>query len=374
MTEEHLGNICDFNYGESLREDRRQPGKVPVYGSNGIVGWHNQAVTKGPAIIIGRKGSIGEVHFSAVPCWPIDTTYYVDLAKKECDLRWLYHALVALDLRHLNKAAAVPGLNREDAYRKRVIFPPLAEQKRIAAILEKADRLRRMRRYAGQLSDTLLQSVFLEMFGNHVQRRGWKRCSVAELCKTSEDVKCGPFGTQLSKSEFRTMGVPLWGIKHVNADFRVRTDEFLERKKAAELSQYSLKPGDIVMTRKGTVGNCAIYPDSYPNGIMHSDLLRLRVDATNSVGSFVAAQFRFSPKVEHQVSLVSSGAIMEGINVTKLKEIVVEVPPFPLQQKFAAIVRRFERLRVQQREAERQADHLFQTLLHRAFPPPAPFL
>jgi type I restriction enzyme S subunit len=170
------------------------------------------------------------------------------------------------------------------------------------------------------------------------------------------------------------MGVPLWGIKHVNADFRVRTDEFLERKKAAELSQYSLKPGDIVMTRKGTVGNCAIYPDSYPNGIMHSDLLRLRVDATNSVGSFVAAQFRFSPKVEHQVSLVSSGAIMEGINVTKLKEIVVEVPPFPLQQKFAAIVSRFERLRAQQREAERQADHLFQTLLHRAFPPPARFL
>ena len=77
-----LGEVCEFNYGESMpAHSRESDGPVPVYGSNGIVGRHSKAITKGPTIIIGRKGSIGEVHFSAVGCWPIDTTYYIEHAK-----------------------------------------------------------------------------------------------------------------------------------------------------------------------------------------------------------------------------------------------------------------------------------------------------
>ena len=71
-----LGDICEFHYGDSLKENRRQPGHVPVFGSNGIVGWHNEATTSGPTIVIGRKGSIGEINWSDVPCFPIDTTYF----------------------------------------------------------------------------------------------------------------------------------------------------------------------------------------------------------------------------------------------------------------------------------------------------------
>jgi hypothetical protein len=110
-------------------------GTIPAYGSNGVVGYHNQAMTGGPTIIIGRKGSIGEVHFSAVARWPIDTTYYIDRPRLDADLVWLSYWLRALNLHELNKAAAVPGLNREDAYAFEIPLQPLSEQKRIAAIL-----------------------------------------------------------------------------------------------------------------------------------------------------------------------------------------------------------------------------------------------
>jgi type I restriction enzyme, S subunit len=75
MNHQHikLRDICDFLYGDGLPEAKRKGGTIPVYGSNGIVGWHNKALTKGKTIIIGRKGSIGEVRFSELPCWPIDT-------------------------------------------------------------------------------------------------------------------------------------------------------------------------------------------------------------------------------------------------------------------------------------------------------------
>jgi type I restriction enzyme, S subunit len=141
-TEVTLGEICEFKYGKSLPEAKRTGGEVPVYGSNGVVGYHKDTLTDGITIVVGRKGSYGEVNLSPVSCWPIDTTYYIDQSATITDLHWLSYRLANLGLNRLNKAAAIPGLNREDAYRQKLLLPPIAEQKRIAAILDNADALR----------------------------------------------------------------------------------------------------------------------------------------------------------------------------------------------------------------------------------------
>lgn len=130
-----LGEICRFEYGNNLPERDRKSGDVAVYGLNGIVGRHDSALTKGPTIIVGRKGSIGQVAFSTTPCWPIDTTYYIDGSLTSCDLEWLALLLRGLPLSNLNKASGVPGLNRDDVYALRVATPNLTEQRRIAARL-----------------------------------------------------------------------------------------------------------------------------------------------------------------------------------------------------------------------------------------------
>ena len=127
-----LGEVCEFAYGTGLPEYDRKKEDVPVYGSNGIVGYHNVSITGEPAIIIGRKGSIGATHYSNVACWPIDTTYYIDASKTSCDVPWLFFLLKWLKLEAFNRATGVPGLNRDDAYRQVVPLPPLPEQKRIA--------------------------------------------------------------------------------------------------------------------------------------------------------------------------------------------------------------------------------------------------
>lgn len=161
-----LGEIYEFSYGKGLRQDRRCSGDVPVFGSNGIVGWHNQAITSGPTIVIGRKGSIGKVSWSDRPCYPIDTTYFVDRTTRPCDLKWLYFALLAIDLTTLDKSSAVPGLNRDDAYEQFVDWPPLPEQRRIAALLDHANGLLTTRRYALELSATVRSSAFVDLFGD----------------------------------------------------------------------------------------------------------------------------------------------------------------------------------------------------------------
>ena len=126
-----------FSYGESLSAENRHKGKITVFGSNGQIGTHNQFITKGESIIIGRKGSSGKITWSNNKCFPIDTTFYVDKTTTHENLRWVYYLLIDMELDKINLDSAVPGLNREQAHQSYVNFPSLSEQYRIATYLDK---------------------------------------------------------------------------------------------------------------------------------------------------------------------------------------------------------------------------------------------
>jgi len=133
-----FNEVCTLEYGASLPKRNRIAGDYPVVGSNGITGYHNEFLIEGPSIIVGRKGSAGEVVLIKDPCYPIDTTYYIKRNNpEECDLIYLYHVLSGLDLPTLKDGAGIPGLNRNDVYEKfKIPLPPLEIQKEIVAEIE----------------------------------------------------------------------------------------------------------------------------------------------------------------------------------------------------------------------------------------------
>ena len=88
-----LKQVCRLAYGDSLPEEARRQGNVPVFGSNGHVGEHDVANTLAPCLIIGRKGSFGKVNFSSGPGFAIDTTFFIDARYTTANLRWLHHVL-----------------------------------------------------------------------------------------------------------------------------------------------------------------------------------------------------------------------------------------------------------------------------------------
>src|SRR6266566_3339047 len=108
---EPLGDRLELAYGRALRTDRREPGDVLVFGSNGPVGTHCKSIGDGPGVLVGRKGSVGAVHFTERAFWAIDTVYYV-VPTKDDRLRYLYYLLQYLPLKNLNAATGVPGLSR----------------------------------------------------------------------------------------------------------------------------------------------------------------------------------------------------------------------------------------------------------------------
>ena len=114
-----LGDIIELKYGKALKKTNRCDGEYPVFGSSGIVGYHDKSLVKGPGIIVGRKGNVGSVFWSDEDFFVIDTAYFVT---SSVPLRFLFYDLQTKNF--INNDAAVPGLNRYQAYALEILTPP----------------------------------------------------------------------------------------------------------------------------------------------------------------------------------------------------------------------------------------------------------
>ncbi|MBY6310229.1 restriction endonuclease subunit S [Alcaligenes faecalis] len=119
-----VGDLIELAYGKALKSTDRKQGFVPVYGSGGITGYHNEALVLHGAIIVGRKGTVGSLYWEDEPFFPIDTTFYVK--PKVLPMTYCFYAMQTLGLDKMNTDAAVPGLNRENVYRLELVKPSIS--------------------------------------------------------------------------------------------------------------------------------------------------------------------------------------------------------------------------------------------------------
>ena len=117
-----LDSILELAYGRALKKTERLEGDIPVYGSGGMTGYHNDFLVPGPGIIVGRKGTVGSLYWEDKNFYPIDTVFYVK-PMKQYSLEYCFMQLKVLGLENMNTDAAVPGLNRNNAYRLEIVKP-----------------------------------------------------------------------------------------------------------------------------------------------------------------------------------------------------------------------------------------------------------
>ena len=162
-------------YGDSLISENRGNGAVPVYGSNGIIDTHSTANTLSPAIIVGRKGSLGKLQYSDVPCFVIDTAYYIDRRTSHSNLRWLFYLLQPLKLENFRNSV-VPGLKREYTESQYVPLVPEEEQVQIANFLNcktrQIDELRSTEEQTIKLLKEYRQSLISAVVTGKIDVRG----------------------------------------------------------------------------------------------------------------------------------------------------------------------------------------------------------
>lgn len=320
-------------------------------------------VSEGTVLLVTRT-SVGKVAVAGMPlCFSQDITA-IRNDEKQLDKSFLIYFLKTKEpyFKQSARGATIGGITREVVSQVEIPLPSLDEQKRIAAILDKADRLRRQRRFAQTLSDSFLQSVFIKMFGDPVSNSmNWEIKRFTSFCKKITD------GTHFSPPEV-AVGVPYITAKNIKIDgIDLRKLTYVSEKHHQEIyKRCDPKIGDILYIKDGATTGIAKVNNLRYEFSMLSSLALLRTDPLKMSPYFLENFLNF-PSVFDSITAQMKGGAIKRLTIDKIKELESIVPPLPLQEKFAEIVQKFERVRRQQREATRQAEHLFQTLLHRAF-------
>lgn len=159
-----IGKFCPFKYGKGLPKRDRETGNFSVFSSAGLIGTHTAALVNTPGVIVGRKGTIGSINFSANPFWAIDTTFYIEDEPKVRDIHYTYYLLKTLGLNLMNTDSAVPGLNRENAHALEIRVPLLKEQKTIANFLIQLDNRITSLREINSTLEEIVQTIFKSWF------------------------------------------------------------------------------------------------------------------------------------------------------------------------------------------------------------------
>ncbi len=330
----------------------------------------------GDEVLVACVGSIGEVALahpelkganiaravSRVRCGPrLDRRF----------LAWFLRSKAAQDY-FLAEARTVaqPTLNIRQLELLPVPLPPLPEQRRIADILDKADAIRRKRKEAIALTEELLRSAFLEMFGDPVTNpKGWPVATIGELCQRGASLVDGPFGSSLKPEHYTTTGVRVvrnWNI--YDDRFDESAFKFVEPEKFEEIRRSEVRAGDLLLTTKGTVGDTCLMPDLPGTSVLSaSGTVRLRLPPDDALLGPVAVWQMISPMFKRYLHSFEAGSAQQYLNLSAIKKMRLILPPKGAQQAFVALRAGVQAVRARQTEGVATAEALFDALVHRAF-------
>jgi type I restriction enzyme S subunit len=251
-----LRRIARLKYGDALAAGDRTEGRFPVVGSGGISGSHDCCNFQGPGIVVGRKGSYGSIHWVAGDGFAIDTAYYIDRSCTAVDLRWLYYALHAVDLRGISQDAGVPGLSRDAAYEVLMPGPPtLEQQRRIADFLDaETARIDRLGAVRGAQFSLLAEHEMRALDDAFRSARSRVKMRLKNLFAVRPR-----YGVLVP--DFVEDGVPFIRVNDLlDLDGRADSLRTIPATLSEQYARTVVRPGDLLMSVVGTLGRAAIAP------------------------------------------------------------------------------------------------------------------
>jgi type I restriction enzyme S subunit len=331
-------------------------------------GFESCSTTMLPAgsILFSSRAPIGH---SAVTSYPVCTNqgFKNIIPNKRLDpiygffaLKYLTPAIVAK-----GRGATFAEVNKEIVEEIEIPYCDLSEQRRIAGELERADRLRRTRRYALDLSGGFIPAIFQQLFGtNPILMQKWDRKPFGKLLVLGLRNGLSPSTKGSVSARVLTLSAITRGVFDSNAsklapfiveppeDKRVLAKDFLICRGNGNLSM---------------VGSGRFPPHDMPDCVFPDTMIAARVQTTALNKQFLEAVWVTQPLRKQIEASARTTNGTHKINQEGLEDLEIPLPPLPLQTRFAELVARHERLRAVQRESFRQAEHLFQTILHQSF-------
>lgn len=392
-----LGDVLSFIRGVTFKpEDQVEPhsdGSIVVMRTKNVQvsGLDERDLIAIPSVMIKRDELIlrnGDILISSANSWELvgKVSYINQLGyrataggfisivranEKTADTRYLYHWLSSPTSQHLirhcgRQTTNISNLDVGRFKELEIPLPPLTEQKRIAAILDKADAIRRKRQQAIQLADDFLRAVFLEMFGDPVTNpKGWEVKSMQKLIKIQG-------GYAFKSEDFSESGIPVVKIGNANkVGFTTKGISFIQPDNPNKLTQYELYAGDLLMSLTGTVGkddyaNVTEVTDEYDMYYLNQRVGKISVINGQITKNFIK-HYLANPKIKSEITKNNRGVRQANIGNADIYELSVPVPSKSMLEKFDMLVEQASLLMTKIDSAPAQIDSFFNALSQKAF-------
>ena len=384
-----LGDAITLKRGYDLPAKERRPGSVPIVSSSGISDVHSESMVKGPGVVTGRYGTIGQVFYVDSDFWPLNTTLYVQDFKGN-DRRFVAYMLRTVDFHQFSDKAAVPGVNRNHLHTARILLPPVSEQVRVASVLQSFDHRIDLLRQTNATLESIAQALFKSWFidfdpvralGQGREPEGMDAATAALFPAEFEESALGmipkgwrvvPFlqacdligGAQPPASTFidvaRDGYVRLLQIRDFASDSHITYVPDTKKLKRADeddvlIGRYGSASGDKARDSLGRV--CRGLSGAYNVALMKLSPIE--------IGREFALQLVNAPSFYNYLQGVSAKAVQSGFSKSELGNLSIVVPPRPLADIYEAIgLVTWQRVKANRAQA-RSLESLRDTLLPR---------
>lgn len=347
--EKKLGEVLKLEYGKPLPKEKRKPnGRYPVYGANGEINRSDDFYFDKYSIIVGRKGSAGEVNLTEEKFWPLDVTYYAVFDEKKYDLKFFYYLLGHLEIPKYAKGVK-PGINRNEVYSIRIEVPSLKEQQHIVAILDKAftaidkakENAERNLNNARILFNSYLQSVFAN------PADGWEEKTLDKISDNLDSKR-----VPITKSIRRSGIYPYYGASGI-VDY---VDGYIFHEDLLLISE----DGANLVARTTPIA-FSVSGKIWVNN--HAHVLRF----DNLITQKFVELFFASIKIDKYIT----GTAQPKLNQAALNSIIIPIPPISVQEcivnKLKALSAETKKLEAIYKQKLADLEELKKSILEKAF-------
>jgi len=346
--ETNWGELTTLEYGKSLRDYANHDGEIPVFGTNGRIGFTNKPLCDFASVIVGRKGAYRGIHYSHKSFFFIDTASYLKSKSDELNLKFAYYQLLTYDINSMDSGSAIPSTSRDDFYNLPITLPDLPTQNRIADILSALDDLIELNRQANTTLEAITQAIFKEWFvdfhfpGTTEEMqdselgpipKGWR---VEKIKNITKKIQYG-LTQKASTKEVGPHFLRITDIQKGKIDWSCVPFCIANEK---EYEKYRIEKYDIFIARTGASTGENVLVVNQPKSVFASYLVRIQFEMPEL--SVYVAKFLRTNKYFNFIDGIKGGSAQPNANAQQLTDPELPIPPAELLSKYFQVVSEFE--------------------------------
>lgn len=337
-----LGDVCTKGTSNIAQKDLEgHGGNYPIYGASGFIANVDFYQQENPYIAVVKDGAgIGRIMKLPAKSSVIGTMQYI-IPNDTVDISYLAYAMDHMNLSKYFTGATIPHIYFRDYQKEELPLPSLDEQRKIAAVLDKVSDLIAKRRQQLDKLDEMVEARFMEIFGDsETNTKNWRVLPMSKICSVGSSKR-------IYQSEQSSSGVPFWRISDLTSLITtgtVTTELYIPEERYKELKTQGQvpAPGDILITSRGTLGQCYIVKVN-DRFYFQDGMISWLSGYMDGVTPLYISYLFTMPGFRKQIDSMQAGSTVAYLSITMIKKLKVMLPDIESQQQFASFVSKTEK-------------------------------